>query len=152
MTGEFLEALNDCPCLVELHLLTAGPLSSLLSTDEARTRPQGILLNHLQQIHFREITRIDNPGDLLFHLKFPKSTFVILQPEEPFAIRLFKSMFTPPLLPPCVSHARSIWIRRGETASRVIVHERPTPCLPRQFVFHQQVMPVGAPVPMTSLL
>ncbi|KIJ93978.1 hypothetical protein K443DRAFT_12490 [Laccaria amethystina LaAM-08-1] len=256
--GEFIEALNDCPCLVELHLLMAGPLSS---TDEAGAHSQGILLNHLSQINFREITCVDNPGDLLFHLKYPSSTLVILQPAEPFTISLFKSMFTPPLLPPCLSQAQSMEIMHGEmeallicedtvclqisdaeddlfpfsglpllfpnvviltlhfpividepswlevlenlpalnllrmggpgketiiclmdvlslegghgplchsleailvypqqatnfegVASSVIVHKRPMPCLPCQIIFHQQVMPVRAPIRMTSLL
>ncbi|KIK03095.1 hypothetical protein K443DRAFT_121655 [Laccaria amethystina LaAM-08-1] len=258
--GEFIEALNDCPCLVELHLLMAGPLSSSLSIDEASTHPQGILLNHLSQINFREMTRVDNPGDLLCHLKYPNSTLVILQPAEPFTIQLFESMFTPPLLPPCLSHAQSMEIMHGEmetllicedtvclqisdaeddpfpfsgffllfpniviltlhfpvvieqaswfevletvpalkllrmegpgketiirlmdvlssdgghgplchsleavsvyprqatniegVASRVIIHKRPMPCLPCQFIFHQQVMPVRAPIQMASL-
>jgi hypothetical protein len=257
--GEFLKALNDCPCLVELHLLMAGPLSSSLSTDEAGGHSQGVLLNPLHQIHFREITHVDNPGDLLFHLKYLNSTLVILQPAEPFTIRLFKSMFTPPLLPPCLSHAQSMEIMHGEmeallicedtvclqtsdakddlfpfsglfllfpnvviltlhfpivieesswfevleavpalkwlrmegcregtiirlmdllsleggrgplchsleavlvypqrvtniegVASCVIVHEQPMPCFPCQFIFHQQAMPVRAPVQMTS--
>ena len=37
-------------------------------------------------------------------------------------------------------------------ASSVVIHERPMPCLPCQFIFHQQVMPVRAPIQITSLL